>query len=349
MQWLVAQGADINGKDTDGGTALLVAARSMELAAMQWLVLPLLGEKREGADINVKDEDGDTALHIAVDNGHLAAVQWLMAQGADINVKDGDGCTTLHAAAQNGHVAVVAWLVEHGVPMSTQCSNGRTALDLARQTDQEAVVQWLTKAETKASDAAMASLLAQEDAEVEAKGGGGDGSGAGGGKQKKRKNKKRQQKQQTHATVRGEEGRVEAKRTALALAGLVGGASANGSTEQEPAKSGMCLQLLVDEQIIRVGVHRGRTFGVDTKLVVTSVSNECDSEGLYRVEGEQSSRLSCTPSHAHPLMHTLSCTPYPLMHTLSCTPSHAHPLMHTLSCMLLCIIPSPASFHRDVR
>jgi hypothetical protein len=57
----------------------------------------------------------------------------------------------------------------------------------------------------KASDAAMAALLAQEDAEVEAKGGGGDGAGAVGGKQKKRRNKKRQQKQKKDPSGRREQ------------------------------------------------------------------------------------------------------------------------------------------------
>jgi hypothetical protein len=86
------------------------------------------------------------------------------------------------------------------------------------------------KAEAKASDAAMASLLVQEDAEVEAKG---KGDGPGGDKQKKQKNKKRQQKKKKQDTTgRDQEGKDEAKREALAAGDTV--ENVNVSTEQEP-------------------------------------------------------------------------------------------------------------------
>ena len=57
--------------------------------------------------------------------------------------------------------------------------------------------------------------------------------------------------------------------------------------------------------------------------------------------------LSLTPSHSHPLTHTLghtlSLTPtlsHPLTHTLSLTPSHSHPLTHTLSFTPSCSHPT---------
>jgi ankyrin repeat protein len=261
VSWLVEQGMPLATQSGDGHTALDVARQTGQKAVVQWLtkaeakaadtvksllaafvdairagdVAAMARAVEGGASVTAGlDEHGSTALHTAACDGQLAAMQWLVAQGADIHTKDAYGATTLHAAALNGQLAAMQWLVVLGVDINAKdrIGTGSTALDVARQYGQKAVAQWLMKAEAKAPDAAMASLLVQEDAEVEAKGGGGDGAGAGGGKQKKRKNKKRQQKQKKDTTGRDQEGKDEAKREALATGD--GGESANASTEQEP-------------------------------------------------------------------------------------------------------------------
>ena len=56
MEWLKAQGADINARRSDGATPMHSAARGN--AVMEWL-------KAQGADINARRSDGATPMHYA--------------------------------------------------------------------------------------------------------------------------------------------------------------------------------------------------------------------------------------------------------------------------------------------
>ena len=51
-----------------------------------------------GADINARDSDGLTPLIQAAFKGHNELVELLIAEGADVNAKDKYGGTTLHVA-----------------------------------------------------------------------------------------------------------------------------------------------------------------------------------------------------------------------------------------------------------
>lgn len=66
-----------------------------------------------GADANGKDQDGLTALCEASANGHETIVSLLLKNGADINGSGLDGQTALSAAAENGHFSVLRLLVLH--------------------------------------------------------------------------------------------------------------------------------------------------------------------------------------------------------------------------------------------
>ena len=48
-----------------------------------------------GADINIKNNDDDTPLLIALANGHVEIAEYLISQGADISIKDSDGLDAL--------------------------------------------------------------------------------------------------------------------------------------------------------------------------------------------------------------------------------------------------------------
>jgi hypothetical protein len=67
---------------------LLEAARAGQHMIIRQLV-------NEGADINVRDAQGRTALMIAVGRGHFAAVDHLIKLGADVNICDNNGQTAL--------------------------------------------------------------------------------------------------------------------------------------------------------------------------------------------------------------------------------------------------------------
>jgi len=58
----------------------------------------------KGADVNGKDSSGHTALICAAKVGHIETVQLLLARGADTNAKDNWNETALGHAAAKGHL-----------------------------------------------------------------------------------------------------------------------------------------------------------------------------------------------------------------------------------------------------
>jgi len=67
-----------------------------------------------GADVNARDTDGRTALFWASYRGHTAVVTALLAcPGIDANAVNVIDWTPLHWASYNGHTAVVAALLAH--------------------------------------------------------------------------------------------------------------------------------------------------------------------------------------------------------------------------------------------
>ncbi len=65
-------------------------------------------------DLNSRNSEGRTALMLAVRNGQAKAVRELLAHGADPNVADGHGTTPLRAAAAAGNYPIVAALKHAG-------------------------------------------------------------------------------------------------------------------------------------------------------------------------------------------------------------------------------------------
>ena len=57
----------------------------------------------EGADVNAKDSNGLTALHIAAKFGRMKVVEFLLANGADAAAKDKKEWMPVHYASANGH------------------------------------------------------------------------------------------------------------------------------------------------------------------------------------------------------------------------------------------------------
>ena len=66
-------------------------------------------------NVNTRDSDGLTALHIAAMNGQIDMVECLVKEcKADVNSATSDGLTTLYVALKKGHVDVVQCLLRHG-------------------------------------------------------------------------------------------------------------------------------------------------------------------------------------------------------------------------------------------
>ncbi|WP_327590571.1 ankyrin repeat domain-containing protein [Nonomuraea sp. NBC_00507] len=88
---LLAAGADVNGRETGGWTALLWAASNGHAATARVLI-------EAGAGVDTANDDGDTPLSLAARRGALGVVQVLLEAGADPAKYDGDGDTPLDIA-----------------------------------------------------------------------------------------------------------------------------------------------------------------------------------------------------------------------------------------------------------
>ena len=158
---LLAAGADVNGADQYGGTALMEAASSQaDIEVLKTLlaagakveakgfhgITPLMrataNENPEairalldaGADVNARDDGGETALMKAASD-NVEAVRALLAAGADVSARSKDGETALMKAASGGDAESVRALLSAGADPTLKDKQGSDALWHARHAD----------------------------------------------------------------------------------------------------------------------------------------------------------------------------------------------------------------------
>jgi ankyrin repeat protein len=140
---LLAVGADIHARDSDGATALMHAARGCNwthwLPAMSAESISLL--VRRGAEVDARDHQGRTPLIACANSAVIVGA--LLDAGAAVNAVDANGMTPLMAAA--GHAAswvpgedespgeVIRLLLARGADPDAWDASGRTALQIARE------------------------------------------------------------------------------------------------------------------------------------------------------------------------------------------------------------------------
>ena len=121
MQAMIDAGADVNTKDSFGGTPLHLAAKEGQAEVIPVLV-------KAGADVNAKTDEGGTPFHLAAQEGHAEVIPVLVKAGADVNAKTSNGNTPLHFAAQEGHAEVIPVLVKAGANVNAKDNDGVTPL-----------------------------------------------------------------------------------------------------------------------------------------------------------------------------------------------------------------------------
>ena len=102
----IKAGIDINAKEEDGRTALLIAAEKGDAG-----IAALLADN--GAEVNARDVDGYTALMYAAYKGNRELADFLLKHGADVHAKDKDGWTALRFALMQGKTDVAELLKKH--------------------------------------------------------------------------------------------------------------------------------------------------------------------------------------------------------------------------------------------
>ena len=145
---LLSAGDDVNCRDNDGSTPLMLAAHTGNLP----LVLELL---EAGAEVNATDERGWTALAKSTYNpemkcGFAGVAQALIDAGANVEAAISYGVRPLMLAAGYGETAVVEALLQAGADVTARNEGGLTALMMVKQKHYVDVINLLHEAEREA-------------------------------------------------------------------------------------------------------------------------------------------------------------------------------------------------------
>ena len=138
LKQLIAKGGDVNERDVDGDTLLVLACalgypdvvEVLLEAGADWN-LASIGNRGCGLGKNPLDHlcdrtgvEGDEPLY----QEHVECAELLLKYGANINCQDEKGMTPLMVAANRGNVEFTRWLLEHEADVGLQDIHGWTAL-----------------------------------------------------------------------------------------------------------------------------------------------------------------------------------------------------------------------------
>ncbi|KAF7976885.1 hypothetical protein HWV62_5427 [Athelia sp. TMB] len=180
VDYLIAQGADLNALGGKWGTALHAALQEdhfeivklllengadanvmagQETSALQVAlskdhinieIIKLLLET--GADVNAAGGMYDNALQAAANCGSLEITKLLLERGADVNKAGGEYGTVLQAASNHGSLEVVGLLLENGAKVNQTGGKFYTALQAASNQGSLEIVRLLLKNGAEVND-----------------------------------------------------------------------------------------------------------------------------------------------------------------------------------------------------
>ena len=125
-------GADLEARDSNMDTPLLLAARTGHISATEFLL-------QRRANVNARDSMGRNALIHAVKSKNLDLVTTMMVYNSDMNMRDKEwGWTPLHYAASSGSIEICADIIDQGGNVYAVSTKGKsTALDVAVANEHE--------------------------------------------------------------------------------------------------------------------------------------------------------------------------------------------------------------------
>lgn len=118
---LLARGARVDARDSQGRTALLAATHGNHVEAARLLIAA-------GADVNAKDDIQDSAYLYAGAHGRTEILKMTLAAGADLKSVNRFGGTALIPACHYGHVETVKVLLATTIDIDHVNRLGWTAL-----------------------------------------------------------------------------------------------------------------------------------------------------------------------------------------------------------------------------
>jgi uncharacterized protein len=117
----VREGADVNGRDPRGRTAVTAAAMGRHVEVVRALV-------DAGADVDLQDDDRNNPLLLCGENGDVALLREVLRGGPDLAATNRFGGTALIPASDRGHVEMVRALLETEIDVDHVNNLGWTAL-----------------------------------------------------------------------------------------------------------------------------------------------------------------------------------------------------------------------------
>ena len=163
IEKLLAQGADVNARDTNGITPLMLASAE----GYREIVMLLLGK---GADASITNNQGETAMSLtseetirkllrqhglprqntSIDDlcfaariGDLQAIKNQLLAGIDVNGRGKERISALIEASLEGKSGIVEFLLEKGAEVNAQTEYGLTALMAASREGHLEIVKML--------------------------------------------------------------------------------------------------------------------------------------------------------------------------------------------------------------
>ncbi len=122
---LFSKGADVNAKRNDYPLLMIVVQNGFKDIAELLIA--------NGADVNARNSYGTTPLFVAARKGDTAIAGLLVSNGADVNAKDSGGATALIDAVMDENPDVAALLLGNGAEPDSRGMEEQTALMLALQ------------------------------------------------------------------------------------------------------------------------------------------------------------------------------------------------------------------------
>jgi CubicO group peptidase (beta-lactamase class C family) len=101
-------------------------------ACLRGDVAAVRGHIAAGSDLDRKDAQGSTALVVAATFGQTASARALIEAGADLELRDAWGSAPLHLAALFGHQEIVQALLDKGARRRARNGSGSTAFDIVQ-------------------------------------------------------------------------------------------------------------------------------------------------------------------------------------------------------------------------
>jgi ankyrin repeat protein/beta-lactamase regulating signal transducer with metallopeptidase domain len=118
------KGIDINSKDEDGDTPLIISVNRDNNDIAKLLI-------DKGADVNVGDEGNYTPLYYAIWNLNKDMVNLLISKGAEVNFSAQEGDSIFYEAVWMDDFNIVKTLVDNGAKYDVKDKDGFTALHYA--------------------------------------------------------------------------------------------------------------------------------------------------------------------------------------------------------------------------